>query len=47
LSTWELATWLSIATLVFGSLAVFVWFLGDALRWWRADREKTPPPPGD
>ncbi len=40
MSTWEVATWLAIVTLVFGSLAVFVWFLVDAVRWVRMDRAR-------
>jgi hypothetical protein len=35
MSGWELATLASIAVLVLGSLAVFVWFLFDAVRWLR------------
>ncbi len=32
---WDLMTWISIAVLVLGSAAVFVWFLRDAVRLFR------------
>jgi hypothetical protein len=40
MSGWELGTWISIGVLVFGSLAVFGWFLVDAVRWWRHHPER-------
>lgn len=30
--TWDLFTWISIGVLIFGSVAVFVWFLRDVRR---------------
>ena len=44
MSGWELATWVSIVLLVFGSIAVFIWFLVDAVRWLRThpDRRTRP-----
>jgi hypothetical protein len=35
MSGWEVATWLAIAVLVFGSLAVFAWFAVDVRAWLR------------
>lgn len=32
MSGWELGTWLAIGVLLVGSVAVFAWFAGDALR---------------
>jgi hypothetical protein len=43
MSRWELYTWVSIVVLVAGSIAVFAWFLRDALRLYRR-LEKHPPP---
>jgi hypothetical protein len=37
MSAWELWTWVSIVILIGGSLAIFAWFLVDALRWLRRD----------
>lgn len=38
-------TWLAIAVLVLGSLAVFVWFLVDVWKGWsRGDYAKRKPP---
>ena len=38
MSGWEIGTWAAIAGLSFGSIAVFVWFLGDALKILRRRR---------
>lgn len=35
-----LSTWIAVAILIVGSLAVFVWFLLDLVRMARADRER-------
>lgn len=35
MTKWEVYTWLAIGVLVVGSLAVFGWFLRDALRLYR------------
>ena len=32
MSGWELGTWLAIGVLIVGSIAVFAWFLRDAVR---------------
>lgn len=40
MSGWELGTWAAIACLTFGSVAVFVWFLGDAIRLFRRRRAR-------
>jgi hypothetical protein len=29
---WELATWVAVAVLVPGSVAIFVWFVADAVK---------------
>lgn len=38
MSAWTAATWASIGILGIGSIAVFVWFLRDAIRLLRARR---------
>lgn len=38
MSGWAIATWVSIVALGGGSLAVFAWFLRDALRMLRRRR---------
>ena len=38
MSAWTIATWASIVVLALGSLAVFAWFLVDAVRLLRARR---------
>ncbi|HEX6588543.1 MAG TPA: hypothetical protein VF039_05930 [Longimicrobiales bacterium] len=47
MSGWELGTRIAIAVLLVGSVAVFVWFIGDALRLFRTRRPGKPlrPPP--
>ena len=40
MSGWELATRAAIFGLSFGSIAVFVWFLGDAIRLFRQRRAR-------
>jgi hypothetical protein len=35
MTLWEIATWLSIAVLVAGSIAVFCWFAVDVRKWFR------------
>jgi len=38
MSAWEIGTWAAIVGLTFGSIAVFAWFLGDAIRLLRRRR---------
>lgn len=38
MSGWAIATWISIGTLGVGSIAVFAWFLRDAIRMLRRRR---------
>lgn len=38
MSVWAIGTWAAIFTLCVGSVAVFVWFLSDALRLLRKRR---------
>ena len=38
MSGWEIATWAAIGGLSVGSVAVFVWFLGDAVRLFKRRR---------
>jgi hypothetical protein len=38
MSGWELGTWAAIVGLTFGSIAVFLWFLGDAIKLFRQRR---------
>lgn len=42
MSAWAVATWIAIVTLGVGSIAVFVWFLGDAWRLLRRRRGAGP-----
>ena len=44
MSVWEIATWIAIAVLIGGSLAVFAWFLTHLVRLNRATRESPAPP---
>jgi hypothetical protein len=38
MSGWEIGTWAAIICLSAGSIAVFVWFLGDAIRLFKRRR---------
>jgi len=40
MSGWQLGTWAAIGTLTVGSLAVFAWFLGDAIRLFQRRRRE-------
>ena len=40
MSGWEIGTWIAIGVLFVGSVAVFLWFLGDALRLLRKRRRR-------
>ena len=42
MSAGEIGTWAAIVGLTVGSVAVFVWFLGDALRLFRRRRAGRP-----
>ena len=42
MSAWEIGTWAAIVGLTVGSVAVFVWFLSDALRLFRRRRAGRP-----
>ena len=37
--TWDFFTWLSIGVLIFGSVAVFIWFIHDVGQLYRQMRE--------
>ena len=48
MSGWEIGTRLAIVVLLAGSIGVFAWFLGDALRLFRRRRAGPDlPPPSD
>ena len=36
MNKWDVFTWLSIAVLILGSLAIFAWFLHDAVKLFRS-----------
>jgi hypothetical protein len=38
MSGWEIGTWAAIVVLTVGSIAVFIWFLGDAIKLFRKRR---------
>jgi hypothetical protein len=40
--SWDAFTWLAIAILIFGSVAVFAWFLTEALRLLRQFQRRPP-----
>ena len=40
MSGWEIGTWAAIIGLTGGSIAVFSWFLRDAIRLFRQRRER-------
>ena len=49
MSGWELGTRIAIVVLLVGSVAVFAWFIGDALRLFegrRRGKALRPPPDG-
>ena len=43
--TWDLFTWASIGVLIFGSIAVFFWFLRDVGRIYREMKGNPDPEP--
>lgn len=36
MNRWDIISWISIAVLIFGSIAIFAWFLFDAVKLMRA-----------
>lgn len=44
MSAWTVATWASIVVLALGSLAVFAWFLVDAVKLLKSRRRRDTPP---